>query len=93
MHFFFELKVGYVSIILAAPALLGGRRKSTKNVRITMRILNIALVLLLAASVVCDSSKKKLQIGIKKRVDNCTLKSKRGDTLFVNYVVGDLITR
>lgn len=46
-------------------------------------------VLLLLSS--CESSpslKKKLQIGVKKRIDNCTLKSKRGDTLFVNYVVG-----
>ncbi|XP_058789348.1 peptidyl-prolyl cis-trans isomerase FKBP2-like [Phymastichus coffea] len=32
------------------------------------------------------AAKKKLQIGIKRRVDNCTLKSKKGDTLFVNYV-------
>ncbi|XP_014211126.1 peptidyl-prolyl cis-trans isomerase FKBP2 [Copidosoma floridanum] len=36
----------------------------------------------------CDetTSRKKLQIGVKKRVDNCTLRSKRGDTLVVNYV-------
>lgn len=48
------------------------------------------LVVLIAISLCAGenaSSKKKLQIGIKKRVDNCTLKSKKGDTLYVNYVV------
>ncbi|KAK8722454.1 hypothetical protein OTU49_012221, partial [Cherax quadricarinatus] len=28
---------------------------------------------------------KKLQIGVKKRVDNCTLKSRRGDLLHMHY--------
>lgn len=28
---------------------------------------------------------KKLQIGIKKRVENCTVKSKRGDLLHMHY--------
>ncbi|GFG36194.1 hypothetical protein Cfor_06411 [Coptotermes formosanus] len=29
--------------------------------------------------------KKKLQIGVKKRVDNCQVKSKRGDFLHMHY--------
>ncbi|XP_014238053.1 peptidyl-prolyl cis-trans isomerase FKBP2-like [Trichogramma pretiosum] len=33
-----------------------------------------------------SSSQKRLQIGIKRRVDNCIDKSKKGDTLFVTYV-------
>jgi FK506-binding protein 2 len=28
-----------------------------------------------------DTPKKKLQIGIKKKVENCVLKSKKGDSL------------
>jgi hypothetical protein len=31
--------------------------------------------------------KKKLQIGVKKRVDNCQVKSKRGDFLHMHYKV------
>ena len=33
--------------------------------------------------------KKKLQIGVKKRVDpeQCTIKSKKGDTLHMHYTV------
>ncbi|KAJ8676050.1 hypothetical protein QAD02_011836 [Eretmocerus hayati] len=46
------------------------------------------LLIIFIQSYFCENanSKKKLQIGIKKRVDNCTLKSKRGDTVHVNYV-------
>ncbi|EFX89578.1 peptidyl-prolyl cis-trans isomerase FKBP2-like [Daphnia pulex] len=48
------------------------------------------IVLLLLACVVVvvlakESKSKKLQIGIKKRVDNCTVKSKRGDLLHMHY--------
>ncbi|KAJ4441502.1 FK506-binding protein 2A [Periplaneta americana] len=30
--------------------------------------------------------KKKLQIGVKKRVDNCQVKSKKGDFLHMHYI-------
>uniref|UniRef100_UPI00398EB4E0 peptidyl-prolyl cis-trans isomerase FKBP2-like n=1 Tax=Pristiophorus japonicus TaxID=55135 RepID=UPI00398EB4E0 len=32
-----------------------------------------------------NEGKKKLQIGIKKRVDNCPIKSRKGDTLHMHY--------
>jgi hypothetical protein len=31
--------------------------------------------------------KKKLQIGVKKRIDNCQVKSKKGDFLHMHYTV------
>ena len=34
-----------------------------------------------------ENKSKKLQIGLKKRVDNCTVKSKRGDLLHMHYTV------
>ena len=34
---------------------------------------------------------KKLQIGVKKRVDNCTVKSRRGDLLHMHYTVSYII--
>ncbi|XP_045586136.1 peptidyl-prolyl cis-trans isomerase FKBP2 isoform X2 [Procambarus clarkii] len=54
---------------------------------------SVGLVLALAAfSVLCAGEEekkkekvKKLQIGVKKRVDNCTLKSRRGDLLHMHY--------
>lgn len=32
-----------------------------------------------------EDKKKKLQIGVKKRVDNCKTKSRKGDTLHMHY--------
>jgi len=33
----------------------------------------------------CIAEAQKLQIGIKKRVENCTVKSKKGDLIHVHY--------
>lgn len=52
-----------------------------------MRILVLltVAVLSLCAVTVKGAEKKKLQIGIKKRVDNCTTKSRKGDVLNMHY--------
>merc|ERR1712071_243285 len=48
--------------------------------------MKLFVVLCLIAMVIAKESKpKKLQIGIKKRVENCTVKSKRGDLLHMHY--------
>ncbi|RXM94492.1 Peptidyl-prolyl cis-trans isomerase FKBP2 [Acipenser ruthenus] len=46
-----------------------------------------AVLLVALCSSFChgDEGKKKLQIGIKKRVDNCPLKSRKGDVLHMHY--------
>ncbi|XP_018335003.1 peptidyl-prolyl cis-trans isomerase FKBP2 [Agrilus planipennis] len=54
--------------------------KSTITVRISFIIL-----LLLVLNVSNNTNSKKLQIGIKKRPKNCTIKSKKGDLLHVFY--------
>lgn len=38
-------------------------------------------------ALVQGAEKKKLQIGIKKRVDNCPIKSRKGDVLNMHYTV------
>uniref|UniRef100_A0A8C4PZL7 peptidylprolyl isomerase n=1 Tax=Eptatretus burgeri TaxID=7764 RepID=A0A8C4PZL7_EPTBU len=43
------------------------------------------LMLGLLSDVLAIDSKKKLQIGVKKRVDNCSIKSRKGDTLHMHY--------
>lgn len=48
-------------------------------------VLLIVTVLSLCAVTVKGAEKKKLQIGIKKRVDNCTTKSRKGDVLNMHY--------
>ncbi|XP_003974414.2 peptidyl-prolyl cis-trans isomerase FKBP2 [Takifugu rubripes] len=52
-----------------------------------MRILVLltVAVLSLCAVTVKGAEKKKLQIGIKKRVDHCTTKSRKGDVLNMHY--------
>lgn len=50
-----------------------------------MRFLLLAAVVCLSPAAVCGDGKKKLQIGIKKRVDNCPVKSRKGDVLNMHY--------
>lgn len=51
-----------------------------------------ALAFLTMASHVLAADKKntkKLQIGVKKRVENCAIRSKSGDTLHMHYTVSE----
>ena len=52
---------------------------------------SIAVITMLVCMVHCeddeDKKPKKLQIGIKKRVDGCSMKSRKGDTLHMQYRV------
>ena len=52
-------------------------------------ILNGAIMLLMVIQSWAgeEDKKKKLQIGVKKRVDNCKTKSRKGDTLHMHYTV------
>lgn len=52
-------------------------------------LLAVTLVSVLREAV-HGAEKKKLQIGIKKRVDNCPIKSRKGDVLNMHYTVGIL---
>ncbi|KAL7853722.1 hypothetical protein AOLI_G00205660 [Acnodon oligacanthus] len=55
----------------------------TEDMRLYL-LLAVTLMSLLA-EVVHGAEKKKLQIGIKKRVDNCPIKSRKGDVLNMHY--------
>lgn len=48
------------------------------------KILTI-LSILFAFSAIIDA--QKLQIGIKKRVENCTYKTRKGDLVHIHYTV------
>lgn len=54
-----------------------------------MRLNLVLAVTLMSISMalVQGTEKKKLQIGIKKRVDNCPIKSRKGDVLNMHYTV------
>lgn len=51
-------------------------------------LMRVATLLLLVAFAVSEEPKreqKKLQIGIKKRIEDCAIKSRRGDLLHMHY--------
>uniref|UniRef100_A0A3B3RYJ3 peptidylprolyl isomerase n=1 Tax=Paramormyrops kingsleyae TaxID=1676925 RepID=A0A3B3RYJ3_9TELE len=48
-------------------------------------LLAVVTLLSFAPGAVQGADKKKLQIGIKKRVDNCPIKSRKGDVLNMHY--------
>lgn len=58
-----------------------------------MKLAALVIVVLLGFNLSCgraDEGKKtvkKLQIGVKKRVENCDQKSRRGDLLSMHYTV------
>lgn len=56
------------------------------------KLLFCVIVCVIALELVTSKEGKsnKLQIGIKKRVDNCAIKSKRGDLLHMHYTVCSL---
>ena len=52
----------------------------------------IALILLVIFAAVAlfdlvECNKKKLQIGVKKKVENCSKRSRKGDVLHMHYTV------
>ena len=52
-----------------------------------MNLLFSSVLLLASSSLVLSEQKKvtKLQIGVKKRVENCEMKSRKGDKLSMHY--------
>lgn len=44
----------------------------------------ILVIIFIDASI---ADKKKLQIGVKKKIENCTRRSKKGDVLKMHYTV------
>lgn len=52
-----------------------------------LTVLSICLSALATAA--GAEGKRKLQIGVKKRVDHCPIKSRKGDVLHMHYTVGE----
>jgi len=53
-----------------------------------MKLCGVVLVSFLISIILVDeidANKKKLQIGVKKKVENCQRRSKKGDTLHMHY--------
>lgn len=56
-----------------------------------MNLLLAVTLMAIPMALVQGAEKKKLQIGIKKRVDNCSIKSRKGDVLNMHYTVSVIL--
>lgn len=56
-----------------------------------MNLLLAVTLMSIPMALVQGAEKKKLQIGIKKRVDNCPIKSRKGDVLNMHYTVSVIL--
>lgn len=65
----------------------GGVACAYRDMRLSwiLTILSICLSALVTAT--GAEGKRKLQIGVKKRVDHCPIKSRKGDVLHMHYTV------
>lgn len=54
----------------------------------SLPVLSLCLSALATAAAGAEGGKRKLQIGVKKRVDHCPIKSRKGDVLHMHYTVG-----
>ena len=59
------------------------------KLKVKMKLLGVFLVVLFVGVFMdqAEANKKKLQIGVKKKVENCDRRSKKGDTLHMHYTV------
>ena len=53
--------------------------------RLEFTLFTIFIAITLVAFVECEQ--KKLQIGVKKKVENCSRRSRKGDVLHMHYTV------
>lgn len=54
------------------------------NMKASIVAFAILVIIFIDASI---ADKKKLQIGVKKKIENCTRRSKKGDVLKMHYTV------
>ncbi len=77
--FFLRSKINFIHVISELMFLLSTDMRLNLVLAVTLMSISMALVQ--------GTEKKKLQIGIKKRVDNCPIKSRKGDVLNMHYTV------
>ncbi|XP_036908936.1 peptidyl-prolyl cis-trans isomerase FKBP2 isoform X3 [Sturnira hondurensis] len=61
---------------------------SRRDMRLSWVLTVLSICLSALATAAGAEGKRKLQIGVKKRVDHCPIKSRKGDVLHMHYTVG-----
>lgn len=62
---------------------------SRRDMRLSWFLTVLSICLSALATAAGAEGKRKLQIGVKKRVDHCPIKSRKGDVLHMHYTVGE----
>lgn len=62
---------------------------SRRDMRLSWVLTVLSICLSALATAAGAEGKRKLQIGVKKRVDHCPIKSRKGDVLHMHYTVGE----
>lgn len=60
-----------------------------RDMRLNWVLTVLSICLSALATAAGAEGKRKLQIGVKKRVDHCPIKSRKGDVLHMHYTVGE----
>lgn len=60
-----------------------------RDMRLSWVLTVLSICLSALATAAGAEGKRKLQIGVKKRVDHCPIKSRKGDVLHMHYTVGE----
>jgi hypothetical protein len=60
-----------------------------RDMRLSWVLTVMSICLSALATATGAEGKRKLQIGVKKRVDHCPIKSRKGDVLHMHYTVGE----
>lgn len=60
-----------------------------RDMRLSWILTVLSVCLSALATAAGAEGKRKLQIGVKKRVDHCPIKSRKGDVLHMHYTVGE----
>lgn len=82
----------YMRVFHALPALPVGWSVGVcprRDMRLNWVLTVLSICLSALATAAGAEGKRKLQIGVKKRVDHCPIKSRKGDVLHMHYTVGD----
>lgn len=58
-----------------------------RDMRLSWVLTILSICLSALATATGAEGKRKLQIGVKKRVDHCPIKSRKGDVLHMHYTV------
>ncbi|KAM9220264.1 peptidyl-prolyl cis-trans isomerase FKBP2 isoform 3-T5 [Dugong dugon] len=79
------IHAGAVSVVAGRGDAVGQELPQERDMRLSWVLAVLSICLSALATAAGAEGKRKLQIGVKKRVDHCPIKSRKGDVLHMHY--------